>query len=337
MPEVPKVAVLGAGAIGCFVGGLWQSAGLDVRFVGRAHVGDEIAGNGLTLSDHSGWSWHCDATDVDFAADPTRLAEAELIVLTVKCTALAEAARTIADHARPGTAVLSLLNGVRAASELVALLPDHPVIAGMVPFNVAALGDGRWHQGSKGRVTVQRTEITETLAKDLEGSRASLSLKSDMMPVMWGKLLLNLNNPVNALSGLTLREELSQRGYRKVFSASIREALAVLRAAGVTPASITALPPGALPHMLDTPDWFFRNVGLRLQKIDGTARSSMADDLAKRRPTEIDYLNGEVVALARRHAMEAPVNARVMELIKVAETEGLEPIRARDLADAVLG
>jgi 2-dehydropantoate 2-reductase len=89
--------------------------------------------------------------------------------------------------------------------------------------------------------------------------------------------------------------------------------------------------------MLETPDWLFRNVGLRLQKIDASARSSMADDLAKGRKTEIEFLNGEVVALAERHGLQAPVNARIVELIKAAEAEGSRPASAESLAIAVLG
>ena len=272
-----------------------------------------------------------DADSIDFQTRPEALADADLVVLAVKGTGLDAAARTIAQHARAGSSVMSLLNGVRAADELSALLPRHNVVAGMVPFNVAALGDGRWHRGSKGQVTVQRTALTQTLAQLLANSPGRLRLEKDISPVLWGKLLLNLNNPVNALSGLTLHEELSQRGYRRVFAASVREALKILNAAKIAPARVTALPARALPAMLETPDWLFRNIGLRLQKIDRTARSSMADDLAAGRKTEIDYITGEILALARSCGLEAPVNAAMVKCIRDAEFQGLRPVGADEL------
>lgn len=334
MPDAAglRVVMLGAGAIGCYVGGRWLAAGLDVRFIGRERIAREIADHGMTLSDHAGRSWHREAGDVRFAAGPETLGDADLIVLAVKCTGLTGAAAEIARHAPPSSPVLSLLNGVRPVAMLRDALPGREIIAGMVPFNVAHLGPGRWHQGSKGTVTVARTALTERLAD----RGAALELVRDMTPVLWGKLLLNLNNPVNALSGKTLYEELSKRGYRRVFAASMREALGILQGAGIRPAKVTALPARALPATLETPDWFFRRVGLPLQKIDRAARSSMADDLARGVPSEIDFLNGEIVELAMQTSASAPVNTRIVALVREAEERGLTPFSAEALVAAVL-
>jgi 2-dehydropantoate 2-reductase len=146
-----------------------------------------------------------------------------------------------------------------------------------------------------------------------------------MRALAWGKLLINLNNAVNALSGETLLEQLGKRDYRRVVAASIVEALDLLQAAGIEPAQIGPLPPKLLPHAIAAPDFIFRNLLLRVQKIDPHARSSMADDLAAGRPTEIDYLNGEVVALAERLGRSAPVNRAILELVKQREA-GVEQL-----------
>jgi len=134
--------------------------------------------------------------------------------------------------------------------------------------------------------------------------------------VQWAKLLLNLNNPVNALSGLPLRAQLLDRDHRRVLAALQREALAALAAAGIQPAQITALPAQRLPAVLSLPNWLFRRVAARMLKIDDQARSSMADDLAMGRRTEIDALCGEVVRLARAHGREAPLNAAMQRLVE---------------------
>ena len=331
-PGQPRIAVFGAGAVGCFVGGAWLASGLDVRFIGRASVGEMLRRDDLALSDHTGWSVRVPSAEVHFDTTADRLPEADLIVLTVKCTGLEIAARDIARHARPQAPVISLLNGVRPVPMLRRLLPGRRIIAGMVPFNVTSPAPAAWHRGSKGEVTLERTPETQHLAHLLSTSHMPVDLSDDMPAVAWGKLLLNLNNPINALSGLTLREELSQRGYRRILAASMREALDLLKTAGIEPARVAALPASWLPAILDTPDWLFNAVGLPLQKIDGHARSSMADDLARGRNTEIDFLNGEILMLAERANGRAPVNEAIVTLIRAAEQGRTAPfVSARDL------
>lgn len=330
----PRITVFGAGAVGCFVGGAWLAAGLDVRFVGRASVEDMLRRDDLVLSDHTGWSARVASAAVHFDTHPTHLHEADLIVLTVKCTGLDLAARDIARHARPEAPVISLLNGVRPVPMLKRLLPGRRIIAGMVPFNVTSPAPGHWHQGTKGNVTLEGTRETQALSQRLAGSHSPVDLRDDMAAVAWGKLLLNLNNPVNALSGLTLRQQLSQRGYRRVLAASIREALQLLKTAGIEPAKVAALPAALLPAMLEKPDWLFNTVGLPLQKIDSHARSSMAEDLARGRGTEIDFLNGEILLLAERLGVRAPVNEAIVTLIRAAEKGGTSPVLPAHVLEA---
>jgi 2-dehydropantoate 2-reductase len=95
----------------------------------------------------------------------------------------------------------------------------------------------------------------------------------------------------------------------------IEEAVAALEAAGIEPAQVTAVPARRLPGVLRLPNWLFRIVAARLLKIDAKARSSMADDLALGRRTEVDALCGEVVRLAQAHGRSAPRNARMVELL----------------------
>jgi 2-dehydropantoate 2-reductase len=134
--------------------------------------------------------------------------------------------------------------------------------------------------------------------------------------VQWGKLLLNLNNPVNALSGLPLRAQLLDRDCRRVLAALQQEALGLLQLAGVRPAQLTPLPPQRLPTVLRLPNWLFTRVAARMLRIDAQARSSMADDLARGRGTEIDALCGEVVRLAHQLGREAPLNQAISALVK---------------------
>ncbi|HEX4737564.1 MAG TPA: 2-dehydropantoate 2-reductase [Allosphingosinicella sp.] len=314
-----KVAVFGAGSIGCFVGGAWQAAGLDVSFVGREAIGAAIAEHGLTLTDSAGWRTRLPPEQVAFSTKPAALKEAEIILLTVKSTGTEAAAKEIGRNAKKGATIISLQNGVSNAETLRGALGKRfAVVQAMVPFNVAYLGHGRFHKGVAGELVTEDTPLTRGLAEQIGDGPARLRLAANMPSVAWGKLLINLNNAVNALSGRTLLEQLRERDYRRVVAASIVEALAVLEAAKIEPAKIGPVPPRLLPHVIGAPNAIF-GLFLKAQKIDAKARSSMADDLAAGRPTEIDYLNGEVVELGKKVSVPTPINEAIVSLIRQRE------------------
>ena len=336
-PRLTEIVVLGAGSIGCFVGGCWQIAGLPVTFIGRTGLATDIAEHGLTLTDYSGWQAHAAPGEVDYRTEPEALADADIIALCVKSGATADAARQIAQHGRDGAIVISLQNGVSNVDVLLQELADRfTVVRGMVPYNVAYLGDGRFHKGVAGQLWAEDRPETRALADRIGPSPAALRLSDDMLGVAWGKLLINLNNAVNALSGRTLIEQLSEREYRQVVAASMREGLNLLDKAGIRPAKIGPVPPRLLPAVIGSHDWLFNNLFLKLQKIDARARSSMADDLAAGRKTEVDYINGELVRLAEALGADAPVNRTIVDLVHQAEA-GASPWQSVHLRRVVLG
>jgi 2-dehydropantoate 2-reductase len=331
-----KIAVLGAGSVGCFIGGCWQAAGLPVTFIGRPKIARDIHEHGLTVSDYSGWSRRLE--DVDFACVPAALADAGIILVTVKSADTMEAAREIADNARDGALVISFQNGVSNVDVLKQGAGDRfEIVRGMVPFNCAYLGEGRFHKGVAGApLYAEERSRTRELASRIGAGPAAIKLSDDMLGLAWGKLLINLNNAINALSGRPLRDELRERDYRRVFAAAMREGLRLLRRARIEPAKVGPVAPRLLPSIIGSPDWLFNTVFIRSWKIDSKARSSMADDLAAGRRTEVDFLNGELVRLAERLNMDAPVNRAIVALVRKAEA-GAAPLSGEALRRAVLG
>ena len=333
----PNVAILGAGSVGCFIGGAWAAAGVPVTFIGRPKLSADIDAHGLTLSDYSGWEARLAPGEVDYRCGPEALADAQVIALTVKSGDTADAAAEIAEHATQGALVISFQNGVSNVDVLEQGLRGRFEIArGMVPYNVAYLGEGRFHKGVAGDLYAEKRAGARSLAEAVGNSPGELKLSDDMLALAWGKLLINLNNAVNALSGKTLQHELARRDYRRVFAASMREGLDLLKRAEIEPATVGSISPQVLPRLVDTPDWIFNNVFMKRWKIDAKARSSMADDLDAGRKTEIDYLNGELVRLADRLQRAAPVNRAIVDLIHKAET-GAEPLSPAALRKAILG
>jgi 2-dehydropantoate 2-reductase len=328
---------LGAGSVGCFIGGAWAAAGVPVTFIGRRKLSKDVDEHGLTLSDYSGWQVKLAPGEVDFRCGPEGLADSQVIALTVKSGDTAAAAAEIAEHGTPGALVISFQNGVSNVDVLEQGLRGRFEIArGMVPFNVAYLGSGKFHKGVAGNLYCAQREGARTLSEAVGTGAAALKLSDDMLGLAWGKLLINLNNAVNALSGRTLQDELKRRDYRRVFAASMLEGLDLLKRADIEPATVGPIAPEVLPRIVNSPDWLFNNVFLKRWHIDATARSSMADDLAAGRKTEVDYINGELVHLAERLQRAAPVNSAIVELVRKAEA-GAKPLAPAALRKAVLG
>jgi 2-dehydropantoate 2-reductase len=332
MNDNRTICVAGAGSIGCFVGGMLAGAGRNVALLARPRVMAEIAGHGLRLSSFEGLDQRLAPSALRMSDDPAILRDAAFVLVTVKSADTAAIAEAIALHAPPDAIVVSLQNGIGNVATLRARLPGRAVLAGMVPFNVVAIGEGRYHRSTSGDIVVER-DPADTAAR-LSVAGLAVQPSDDIAGVQWGKLLVNLNNALNALSGLPLREQLAQRGWRRLFADQMAEGLAVLRAEGIAPVAATPLPPGLTPHLLRLPDWLFNLILGRTMKIDRNARSSMWEDLQRGRRTEIDYLQGVIVQIAARHGLRVPLSERVMALIKQAEAEakgspGLTPEQVR--------
>ena len=337
MANAPRIAILGAGSVGCFIGGAWQAAGLPIHFIGREGFARDIREHGLTLTDYDGWKAELPANQVDYACEPDGLADADIIALCAKSGATESAAKQIGKHGRKDATVISFQNGISNVEVLERELGDRfEIVRGMVPYNVAYLGDGRFHKGVAGTLWAEDSPLMRQLAEQVGTGPAALRLSGDMLGLAWAKLIINLNNAVNALSGRTLIEQLGNRDYRRVVAASMREGLGLLERAGVSPAKVGPTPPNLLPTVIGAPDWLFNNVFLKLQKIDAKARSSMTDDLAAGRRTEVDYINGELVRLAEKLGVDAPINRRIVGLIRKAEAGG-QPWPPAELCREVLG
>jgi 2-dehydropantoate 2-reductase len=321
-----RITVAGAGSIGCYVGSCLARAGRDVTLLARPVMADALTRHGLRVSDLDGANDTLAPSAFTVATDEaSALTRADIILVTVKSGATAAIGDAIARHASPDAVVVSLQNGVGNADILRARVgTTRRVVAGMVPFNVVPTQvDGtapRFHRATSG--TIRIASGVAGLRDLLNVAGAPVAEHPEMPAVLWAKLLLNLNNALNALSGLPLAAELADRRWRLLLAAQIAEALAVLRAANVRLARVEAVPPRAIPFILRLPDLIFRAVAVRMLAIDPAARSSMWEDLERRRPTEIDYLQGAILALAAQAGVPAPVTARIARLVKQAESAG---------------
>jgi 2-dehydropantoate 2-reductase len=318
-PDRP-IGIAGAGSIGCFVGGMYAAAGRHVALLARPRVIKEIQVNGLRLTSFEGAERQIASERLTLSEDPSILRDAGVVLVTVKSADTAEMADLIARHAPADAVIVSLQNGVGNVPVLREQLPGRRVLAGMVPFNVVAPGAGRFHRATSGDIVIERDNAGT--AERLSLPDLKLRASSDIEGVQWGKLLVNLNNAVNALSDMPLTRQLAQRSWRRLLADQMTEGLQAVRAEGIRPVSPTLIPAGLTPRLLRLPDAMFKALLGSAMKIDPEARSSMWQDLQRRRRTEIDYLQGAIIDIAERRGLKVPLSRRVLALIKSAEDEG---------------
>jgi len=332
-----RFGVMGAGLIGCYLGGLIASSGRAVTLIGRGRIQGDIAENGLNLTHFAQASRQPDR--FVYATDPSALSSCDVVLVCVKSHQTKDVARELANHIRSDALVISFQNAIGNDAILSDILPGCDVISGMVPFNVTSPQPGNFHKGTEGPLFMRAISDQRLIEMKtaFEEAGQAVELREPMEGVLWGKLLLNLNNPLNTLHGGSLRSGLLQSGYRKVLACCMREGLAALDAAGISPVSATSMAPRKIPGILSLPTPVYRILMDRLLRIDRTARSSMLDDLTLGRQSENAHIQGEIIRLGQRFGVDVSTNRRVSMAVEQAFEAGMSPrLTGREMAKRFL-
>jgi 2-dehydropantoate 2-reductase len=300
----PAVAVMGAGAVGCYFGGMLARAGAPVTLIGRAGHIDAIARDGLWIDSKA----YRGFVPIGASTDPGAARGAEIVILAVKTLDTASAVAALAPHLAPGAIVISLQNGVDNAARIRAVVPN-PVIPAVVYVAAEMSGPGRVKHNGRGDLIIgsPRGEIdTATLARfaamfERAGipCRVSATIEADL----WVKLGLNCAfNAISALGRARYGRILAHPQAVWVVDQAVAEVAAVARAEGI------ALRAGDLiagSH--------------RLAAAVPEALSSTAQDIGLGKRTEIDDFNGYVAARGAALGVPTPVNATLHALVKLLE------------------
>ena len=293
-----KTAVLGAGAVGCFYGGMLARAGREVVLVGRpAHV-DEIKRNGLRMETLSfDERVHAAAT-----TNPEGIAGADLVLCCVKSTDTAQAATEMAPRLAPDAIVLSLQNGYDNAERLQQALgrPVHPAVV-YVATEMAGPGHLRHH--GRGELVIGPFERSAEVIAEFALAGVPVTTSDNVAGALWAKLIINcVYNGLSAITQLPYGRIAPGEGIAGVMEDIVAECLAVAQADGVSvPGDIRAAVAGIAQSM-------------------ATQKSSTAHDVARGRKSEIDHINGYVLRRAAAHGIAAPVNRTVHALVGLLES-----------------
>jgi 2-dehydropantoate 2-reductase len=315
---------MGAGAIGGYVGARLAAKGeVKVTLIGRKPLADAVASHGLTLREFDEED-HVDATRIRIEEDPHLLSSCDVVFCCVKAGATAEVAKTLADVLQPTTVIVSLQNGVRNHEILREALPGNPVLPAVVGFNVIIRDGPVFQRAMSGPLIIEtRPEGQDRAWVDvLRAAGLDVEEVRPIAPEQWTKLVSNLNNAVGALSGASTRDMILSHQCRRVIALLLDEALDVLDQAGVQAAKFRGVPLRVMSFIMKLPTPIVRVVVRAQLRVDPEARVSMWTDLERRRPTEVDFLNGEIVHLGDKCGMNAPANRRIVALVHEAERVG---------------
>lgn len=317
-----RVGVLGAGAIGAYVGVCLSGAGLEVVLVDR----QPLDAGALRAVDLAGRT-HTAGLGLTAETDPRALADVDLCLVAVKSGATTAAAKSLAGVLPADCPVVSLQNGLHNPERLRHHVAG-PVIPAVVGWNVTLEGDGTLRQTVAGPLLLGRGDDPSAVrrvaafAERVPSAIARVSICDDIEARMRGKLLLNLNNGVCGATGLGIAQMLADRDARWCFAQCLQEGDRVLRAAGIPPARVGVLGPRALALVLHMPTPLLRAAMRGPLAIDATATASTLQDLRRGRVTEIDELNGEIVRIADARDLQAPCNRIVVDAVRAHEQRG---------------
>ena len=299
----PRIAVVGAGAVGGYFGGMFARAGAPIVLIGRRHFADAVNSNGLVLDKSEGQERIRVAATTEMSA----IRDCSLILFSVKANDTDETAKQIAPFLQPDATVVCLQNGVDNADRVRAATNVVTVPAGVyVAVSVPELGRVK-HLARGDLIIGPLSERTTEVANVFNRAAISCRISENIEGELWVKLLCNCAlNAISALGHARYGQIVQSGDAKQLMQDVVDEVLAVARAAGVV-----------LPGVDDRESGMAAAMKIATQMAD--AFSSTAQDLNRGRPTEIDALNGYIVRQGAALAVPVPINSALFTLVKLAE------------------
>jgi 2-dehydropantoate 2-reductase len=299
----PKIAVVGAGAVGGYFGGMLARAGAPVTFIGRPAFVDAVKRDGLFL-DTTTFREHLKA---EASTELSAASGAEIILFCVKTTDTAATARDLATILSPGAILVSMQNGVDNAEQIHAASGLNALAAAVYVAAAAPTPGMVKHVGRGDLVLGPENEITKRVAAVFVRAGVPCKISETLQSELWTKLVWNCAlNAISALGKATYGDILASDDAKTLLQTAVYEVLAVAKAAGIP-----------LPLF---PDPKIAIAGAyKVAEQMAATRSSTSQDMTRGKKTEIDSLNGFIVRKGRELGVATPINHALFTLVKLAE------------------
>lgn len=323
---MPKILIMGAGAVGCFIGGVLAAGGHPVTLVGRSPLMDKIAGAGLTIR------WPEVSPQIVSPQTATSVDELneryDFVLVTVKSSGTATAARQLT--ALPGvessqTYLVSFQNGIGNEEQLAAVFDPEKVIAGTItiPIAVPTVGiiEVSKAKGGLGLASLDASQPVDLLAEGLNRAGLTTRVYADYRAMKWSKLLLNIvTNASSAILNLPPAQIIARSDLFDLEIEALREGVEVMQAQNMGPVKLPGYPVDWLAGLVAA-RWLppaVKRATLRpfMRGGRGTKMPSLQVDLAAGRTTsEIGVLNGAIVQAGQRLGLATPVNQVLTDIL----------------------
>jgi 2-dehydropantoate 2-reductase len=294
-----KIAVMGAGAVGCYYGGMLARAGHDVVLIGRPQHVEAVKRQGLRLETQT----VDERIRVSASTEASAVQGAQLVLFCVKSTDTESGAAAVKPHLAPDALVLSLQNGVENADRLRALLSQE-VAAAVVYIGTEMAGPGHVRHHGRGELVIEPSKASDDVARVLITAGVPTDISDNVRGALWAKLILNCAyNALSAITQLPYGQLVKGEGVTAVLRDIVDECLAVAKADGVT-----------IPGDVDA----------AVRKIAETVPgqySSTAQDLARGKRSEIDHLNGLILRRGEVLGIATPANRLLHAIVKLLESK----------------
>ncbi|MBB3643637.1 ketopantoate reductase family protein [Variovorax atrisoli] len=294
-----KVAVMGAGAVGCYYGAMLARAGHEVVLIGRPSHVEAVDARGLRLETKA-FDEH---VRVAASTEASVVQGADLVLFCVKSTDTESAAGQIRPHLAPGALVLTLQNGVDNDQRVRSVLPPSNEVAAAVVYVATEMaGPGHVKHHGRGELVIAPSARSEEVARQLEAAGVPTQISPNVRGSLWAKLILNCAyNALSAVTQLPYGVLVKGTGVADVIRDVVAECLAVAKAEGVDVVGDTDAAVRAIAQTMPS------------------QYSSTAQDLARAKPTEIDHLNGLIVRRGEALGVPTPANRVLFVMVKLLE------------------
>lgn len=296
-----KVAVMGAGAVGCYYGAMLARAGHEVVLIGRPSHVEAVDARGLRLETKA-FDEH---VRVAASTEASAVQGADLVLFCVKSTDTESAAGQIGPHLAPGALVLTLQNGVDNDQRVRSVLPPSNEVAAAVVYVATEMaGPGHVKHHGRGELVIAPSARSEEVARQLEAAGVPTQISPNVRGSLWAKLILNCAyNALSAVTQLPYGVLVKGTGVADVIRDVVAECLAVAKAEGVDVVGDTDAAVRAIAQTMPS------------------QYSSTAQDLARGKKSEIEHLNGFVVRKGEALGVPTPVNRVLLALVKSIESK----------------
>lgn len=292
-----KIAVMGAGAVGCYYGGMLARAGHEVVLIGRPEHVQAIEREGLRLETRA----FDERVRLAASTEPSAVQGAQLVLFCVKSTDTEAAGEQMKRSLAPDALLLSLQNGVDNADRLRAVVPQE-VAAAVVYVATEMAGPGHVRHHGRGELVIEPSGTSDTVAQMLADAGVPTEISGNVRGSLWAKLILNCAyNALSAIAQLPYGRLVQGEGVEAVMRDVVAECLAVARADGVQV-------PGDVDEAVR-----------RIAQTMPAQYSSTAQDLMRGKRSEIDHLNGLVVRRGVALGVPTPANRVLCTLVKLIE------------------